>query len=207
MQEWWGIDDSILHNAKKIAAAGFRTLIPDLYRGKLGIDVEEAHHLRGNLDFKTAIEEIRAAARYLKDEEGAKKVAVIGFCMGGALTLAAGVLVEEIDAVAPFYGTPDAALADCAKMRVPVQAHFGDRDTIKGFSDPAAANTLEEQLKASGVPHTVFRYPSVGHAFMNETPASIARKIARGGEHDQAAVDLGFGRLVEFLSSTLKPAL
>ena len=30
---------------------GYRCLIPDLYKGKLGVNVEEAHHLMSNLDW------------------------------------------------------------------------------------------------------------------------------------------------------------
>ena len=42
---------------------------------------------------------------------GAEKVGVLGFCMGGALSAAAAVLVEEIDAAVVFYGTPKPELA------------------------------------------------------------------------------------------------
>jgi carboxymethylenebutenolidase len=35
--------------------ASVRVLVPDLYRGKLGVDKEEAHHLMSNLDFPNAI--------------------------------------------------------------------------------------------------------------------------------------------------------
>ena len=42
---------------------------------------------------------------------GAEKVGVLGFCMGGALSAAAAVLVEEIDASVVFYGTPKPELA------------------------------------------------------------------------------------------------
>jgi carboxymethylenebutenolidase len=178
--------------------------VPDLYRGKLGVEAEEAHHLMSNLDWKGAVEDIRGAARYLREVEGARKVGVTGFCMGGALTLAAGVLVEEVDAVAPFYGVPGAGLADCAKMRVPVQAHFGQTDSMAGFSDPAAADALEEALKASGVEHTVIRHPGVGHAFMNDLPAAIERKRKLGqGEHVQAEVDRAMAQMTDFFKAKL----
>ena len=35
VQEWWGVDEDILHNAAKVAAQGYRALVPDLYRGKV----------------------------------------------------------------------------------------------------------------------------------------------------------------------------
>lgn len=35
-------------------AQGYRCLVPDLYKGKLGVNVEEAHHLMTNLDWPGA---------------------------------------------------------------------------------------------------------------------------------------------------------
>jgi carboxymethylenebutenolidase len=63
------------------------------------------------------------------------QVGVTGFCMGGALSFASAVLVPGIDAIVAFYGTPPPQLADPAESKVPVQAHFGEEDTMKGLSD------------------------------------------------------------------------
>ncbi len=150
-----------------------------------------------NLDFPGAVKDIQKAAQVLR-AEGSKKVGATGFCMGGALVLGAGVLVPEVDAVAPFYGI-NFQLADPATMKKPVQGHFGGQDGMKGFSDPGAVDTLEAKLTASGCEFELFRYPTVGHAFMNATPEGIARKAKLGqGEHDQAAVDQAWDRLVPF---------
>lgn len=155
-----------------------------------------------NLDFPGAVQDIAGAAQFLKGE-GSKKVGVTGFCMGGALTMGAGCLVPGISAVAPFYGV-NFQLGDISGIKVPVQAHFGDKDAMKGFSDPSAVDTLEEKLKASGTSYEVFRYPTVGHAFMNATAEGIARRSKLGqGEHDQAAVDLAWSRLIPFFKKNL----
>lgn len=55
--------------------------------------------------------------------------------MGGALSIASGVLVPEVDAVVAFYGTPSSELADPSKAKAPIQAHFGETDSFVGFSD------------------------------------------------------------------------
>ena len=68
---------------------------------------------------------------------GCKKVGVTGFCMGGALSLASAALIpEEISAAAPFYGIPSADLCDVGKIKIPLQGHFGSKDTRAGFSSP-----------------------------------------------------------------------
>ena len=54
-----------------------------------------------------------------------------GFCMGGALSLASAALVpKEISAAAPFYGIPSPELCDVGKIKIPLQAHFGSKDTL-----------------------------------------------------------------------------
>lgn len=44
-QEWWGITDLIKDMALKISKHGYRCLVPDLYKGKIGVDKEEAQHV------------------------------------------------------------------------------------------------------------------------------------------------------------------
>ena len=57
--------------------------------------------------------------------------------MGGALSFAAATLgADVIAASAPFYGIPDQTKYNLEAIRVPVQAHFGRHDAIKGFSSP-----------------------------------------------------------------------
>lgn len=67
--------------------------------------------------------------------------------MGGALSIASGVLVPEIDAVVAFYGTPSSELADPSKSKAPVQAHFGELDSFVGFSDITVWSPLTDTFK------------------------------------------------------------
>ena len=131
--------------------------------------------------------------------EGA--IDLVGFCMGGALSLASSVLVDGIDAGVAFYGICPDGLADPSNMTVPFQAHFGELDQMAGFSDPAAAAELEAKLRSSPAAANaeVLMYPGVGHAFMNDTPEGVERKLKVGqGTHDQAQVDLAWQRTVDF---------
>src|SRR5215470_19298338 len=54
IQEWWGLNDQIKGVANRLADSGYRALVPDLYRGRLGLDAEEAGHLMNNLNFGDA---------------------------------------------------------------------------------------------------------------------------------------------------------
>ena len=104
LQEWWGLVPHIKDVAQRFAAQGFVALAPDLYHGKSTVQAEEASHLMGALDWSVAAQEIAGAMRYLREVEGCTSVGVVGFCMGGALTVIAATL--GADAYAAFYGFP-----------------------------------------------------------------------------------------------------
>jgi carboxymethylenebutenolidase len=154
LQEWWGVNDQVKTTATDIAKlCGVRVAIPDLYRTKIAYEAAEAQHLMSGLDWGGAVQDVKAAAAGLK-AEGCNKVGVVGFCMGGALSLGCAVKHAEIDACIAFYGWND-GLADVSTMTKPTQCHFGKLDDIKGFSDAETAAKLEEKLKV--LPHLLQR--------------------------------------------------
>jgi carboxymethylenebutenolidase len=140
IQEWWGLNDQICGVADRFARAGWNALAPDLYAGRVTQSPDEANHLMTGLDFAGAThQDIRGAVGHLA-ADGAK-VGVMGFCMGGALTVAAAVHVPELSAAVCFYGIPPKEFADPAKIAVPFQGHFANRDD---WCTPAAVDALEK---------------------------------------------------------------
>jgi hypothetical protein len=47
-------------------------LIPDIYRGKVGVNKEEASHLLSKLDWAQAVQDIKQAVQYLRDDGATK---------------------------------------------------------------------------------------------------------------------------------------
>lgn len=215
IQEWWGITDGIKDKAQKLAdEGGYRVLVPDIYKGKVGVDAEEASHLMSTLDFQNAVREIAQAAAFLK-AEGSPAVGVVGFCMGGALTMGALAASKDITCGAPFYGV-NYGLFDIPTQLVDkaVQGHFGELDSLEGFADAATGRKLQEDLRAAGNRDAeLFIYEGVGHAFMNDSPApyaSFEERLEKQGAgfppYDAAKAQLAWGRLLRFFDSNLKPA-
>ncbi|CAG8469725.1 6016_t:CDS:2 [Paraglomus occultum] len=196
VQEWWGLNDNIKDLARQVADRGFHAIAPDLYHGKTAKTVDEASHLMTGLDWDDALNMIGAAARFLK-ANGALKATyqqngVVGYCMGGAVSIAAAARVPEIDAAAPFYGIPPASIADPATIRIPLQLHFGAKDEVP-MSSPKAVEKLEETLKSSNVEYELHIYDA-GHAFMNKT---------RPEAYHQASAELAFERVITFFTQKL----
>lgn len=204
VQEWWGVSPNILELATLISKHGFRCLIPDLYKGKIGVDAEEASHLMNGLDFKGAAGEIAAAAQYLL-KTGSPKVGCTGFCMGGALTLAAMSEGAPLECGAPFYGIPDAAYFDISKIKTPILGQFGEKDQLKGFSDKKTAEAAAEKVISAGGVFELHFYPSAGHGFMNILTSVGEEYLKRSAFPIPAReeAELALERLVAFMQRHL----
>ena len=190
IQEWWGLNDQIKGMADRLAGEGYRVLVPDLYRGRKAATPDEAGALMGALDFADAgKQDVRGCVQHLKKTSA--KVAVGGFCLGGAVTVIAAVHVPEADASVCFYGIPPTAVADPAHVKKPFQGHFAN---IDDWCTPAAVDDLEKALAKSGASFEIHRYQA-HHAFMNASRPDV---------YDEACADLAWQRTKEFLARTLR---
>lgn len=200
IQEWWGLNEQIRGVADRLAAAGYVALVPDLYRGSMTVEEEEAHHLMEQLDFADAAgQDIRGAVQYLKSHT--HKVGVTGFCMGGALTLLALNSIPELTAGVVFYGMPPLEYLDPAAIKVPVQAHWATQDE---FFPAEGVDKLEEKLVSAGVDIEFHRYLA-HHAFANETAVGSGR--IPGTQYDPVWAQLAWDRTLTFFGRTLWGAL
>lgn len=195
IQEWWGLNDQIRGVAARLASAGFTALVPDLYRGKRTVEEEEAHHLMTGLDFgDAASQDVRGAVNHLKGLKlGSGKVAVTGYCMGGALTLLAAQQSPEVDAAVVWYGMPPLQAVDAARLKLPVQAHWATQDEFFAIDQ---VDALEAKLKEAGVAYEGHRYLA-RHAFANEEAQGSGR-IAKT-QYDAAWAQQAWDRALRFL--------
>jgi carboxymethylenebutenolidase len=197
IQEWWGLNDQIRGVADTLAGAGYRALVPDLYRGKTALEANEAEHLMNSLDFGDAAgQDLRGAVAHLK-ATGSARVGVTGFCMGGALTLLAAVNVPETDAAVVWYGYPPLNFIDARKIKAPLMAHWATED--KAFPIDKVEQ-LEKMLRDAGVGFEFHRYQAK-HAFANETANSKKLAIL---EYNPEAAKLAWSRTMDFFAKHLK---
>ena len=196
IQEWWGLEDQIKGVADKLAAAGYRALVPDLYRGKVALAANEAQHLMEGLDFGDAAgQDIRGAVQYLK--QGGGKVGVTGFCMGGALTLLAAVNVPELDAAVIWYGYPPLEYVDATRIKAPLLGHWALQDQAFPI---AGVDALEQKLRAANVNYQFHRYDAK-HAFANEFADTKGLEMLK---YDRSAAELAWQRTMDFFARHLK---
>lgn len=196
IQEWWGLNAQIRGVADRLATAGYRALVPDLYRGKSTVEAEEAHHLMDGLNFgDAASQDIRGAVQFLKGR--ASKVGVTGFCMGGALTLLAMTQSPEIDAGVVWYGCPPLDYVDATKISAPLMGHWATQDQ---FFKIETIDALEQKLSDAKVSFEFHRYLA-HHAFANETAVGPARIPAT--QYDAVWAQQAWDRSLRFFGRTL----
>jgi len=195
IQEWWGLNDQIKGVADRMAKAGYRCLVPDLYRGKVALEANEAEHLMKGLNFGDAAgQDIRGAVQYLK--QSSPKVAVMGYCMGGALTILSSVFVKEADAAVCWYGVPPLEYVDAKAIKIPILGHFATEDTAFPRSQ---VEGLESKLKEAKVDYE-FHWYKAKHAFANENNKAPNSFI----EYNAEAANLAWQRTADFLRKRLK---
>ena len=194
IQEWWGLVPQIKETCDRLASEGFVARAPDLYHGEIAehTEMDKAGQLMQTLPPDRAARDMTGAIDFLLAHDGVTgdKVGVIGFCMGGMLTLMIAALQgDKIAAAAPFYGAPLGDMApDWSNLSAKVQGHFAEKDDFFG---PGPVKDLEAQLQGMGKDVEFIIYPGTGHAFANEKDAL--------GTYDPDAAKLALGRAVDFL--------
>jgi carboxymethylenebutenolidase len=189
IQEWWGLQGQIKGICDRFAASGYTALAPDLYAGTVipYHDKEAAAREMNSLNFLDATDQtVRGAVLHLK--KGSAKVALTGFCMGGAVTVLGACRIPEISAAIPFYGLPPTEAAQPADVKVPLQGHFANSDD---WCTRDVVDAFEAGLKAAGKKAEIYRYDAA-HAFMNEQRQEI---------HDKPSAELAWSRTLEFLKA------
>jgi carboxymethylenebutenolidase len=189
IQEYWGLVDHIKDVAERFAREGFVVLAPDLYHGEKTKSPDEAGKLMMALNIAETAKDLRGAASYLRDrtEVRPKKVAAVGFCMGGQLALfAACAHPDVVNAAVDFYGVHPKVNLDVAKLSGPVLAHFGRRD--KSVNEQVA-QALTNRIRGAGKTIEVYFYDA-DHAFFNDQRPQV---------YDRKSAELAWTRTLDFL--------
>ena len=190
IQEWWGLQEQIKGVCDRLALAGYEALAPDLYAGTVVAyhDTAAAEREMNSLNFLDVTDQVvRGAVLLLKGS--AARVGLMGFCLGGAVTILGACRIPELSAAVCFYGLPPVQVAKPADLKVPLQAHFADRDD---WCTPKAVAGFEAGVKEAGKDVEVFRYDA-DHGFINEQRAV----------HDRAAAELAWERTLKFWETHL----
>ena len=184
LQEIFGITEHIQAICQQYATHGYLAIAPALFdRIKKNIvldysSIEEGRDYKMQLQDEQVLLDIAAAAATAEND---LKVAVIGFCFGGALSYLASTRLN-LNCAISYYGGGIAEKYINQKPLCPIMYHFGALDPIIPSTDVAAIQ--------SNHPEGVFHiYDDAGHGFNCSD---------RRDYHSESA-ELAFTRSLEFL--------
>jgi carboxymethylenebutenolidase len=178
IQEIFGVNAHIRKVADGYAMDGYRVIAPALFDraepgvelGYEGADRDRGIALRRQIEIDHMLLDVAAAIAAF---EGAGKIGIVGYCLGGSLAWLAATRLSGLAAAVGYYGGMIAANLD-ETPRCPVMLHFGEEDGGISMADV-------EKIRASVDPGTVqvFSCPGAGHAFNRDASAAWHEPSAR----------------------------
>jgi carboxymethylenebutenolidase len=198
IHEIFGLSDWAKEMADELAGQGFIVIAPDLLSGagpngggSSSFDSQDATvKAVSGLDAEGVMADLDAAADYGKKLPAANgKIAVVGFCWGGAKSFAFAAHRKDLSAAFVFYGTGP---ADVSGITAPVYGFYGGNDARVGATVPDTTAAM----KAAGKTYEPVTYDGAGHGFMRagEDPGNTV-------PGNKTAREEGFSRLVKLLKA------
>ena len=186
-----GLNPYIRDVARRVARAGYVALAPDALSplgGYPGSD-DEGRALQRGRDRSEMLEDFIRAAEVLREHPAVNgKVAVVGFCFGGAVSNLMAARLPWLAGAVPFYGGwPEAE--DAARVEAPLLIHLGELDARVNAGWPA----YKAALDAAGADYEAHIYPGANHGFHNDTTP----------RYDPEAAALAWERTLAFFGRVL----
>jgi carboxymethylenebutenolidase len=175
VQEAFGVNDHIEDVCRRFAAEGWLAVAPHLFHRsgdpKLGYSemAQVMPHMQALTSQGVLADMDAALARLQAEGIPPDRQGVVGFCMGGTVTLVTAA-ERQVGAAVTFYGGGvkegrfgfPPLVEEAPKLRAPWLGLYGDLDQGIPVAD---VEELRAAAAASGQPTEVVRYPEAGHGF------------------------------------------
>jgi carboxymethylenebutenolidase len=181
VQQIWGVDAQLRDVVRRFAKAGYIAIAPALFDREHPPSTDTPTDFTVFAPIATKMNadgfvptDLAAARAWIRGNASRSAIGIIGFCMGGGITLQSLVATDDYKAASMMYGsvrvgtdpkapTTASTFAFADKITTPLLGSFGARDTSIKAEDVAA---LFSRLHA---PHAVKIYDEAGHAFFDDT--------------------------------------
>lgn len=133
--EWWGANDYAKGRARMLVEAGYVAFVADMYGGgKTTEDPKEAGSLAQGVYGQPGVMVDRAKAAVAKfrasGKADAKRIAAIGYCMGGSVALNLAYSGEEITAVVAFHAGLAKRVQEMGQIKAKILVLNGGADKM-----------------------------------------------------------------------------
>lgn len=205
--EWWGLTDHVRDRARALAELGYVALAIDMYgEGKTADHPADAEKLMMSVmaNGEEGKRRLDAGKAFLQQQPQTdpEKIAAIGYCMGGALSLSLARAGESLGLVGSFHGI--------LSTQAPLQKGVfpGKILVFHGGSDPfvpeAQLTAFRKEMDDAGANYEVIVYPEAKHGFTNPSATELGERFQLPLAYDKEAAEDSWSRFVTQLADTWK---
>lgn len=205
LPEWWGVTDYTKKRARKLAELGYFAMVVDYYgEGKTVDNPEEAAQLSGEfykVPINARLKFDKAKAQLLKfDNADYNKIAVIGYCFGGAQALNMARLEDDLKGVVSFHGNLMTGIKP-KNNEVKILVCNGQADTFVPAEEIAA---FKKQMDSAKIDYKFIDYPNALHSFTNPEATAIGEKYNIKVAYNKEADEKSWNDMKTFLTEIFK---
>jgi carboxymethylenebutenolidase len=169
-----GVDAGVTEITRRLATAGYYAVAPDMFHRLDPREWDGETTRAPKLTDTWIISDVNAALAHIQSQSTVRtdRIGIMGFCMGGRVSLMIAAVNPAFKASVPFYPgnslapRPDgpSAFDRLKDVSCPILGFFGTEDQNPS---PEDMQKLDEELTRLGKPHTFHSMPGAGHAFMS----------------------------------------
>ena len=205
LPEWWGLNDYVKNRVKQLAELGYYAVGVDYYGDQKVVETpEEAQQLSSHF-YNIPVDARRMfdAAKHqviLAEKSDYSRMAIIGYCFGGAQALNMGRLSSDFKGVVSFHGNLKTGIR-AKNNKVKYLVLNGAADNFVPKEEIAA---FKKEMDSAKIDYKFVDYPNALHAFTNPDATATGKKFNLPIAYNKEADDKSWQEMKTFLAEVLK---
>jgi dienelactone hydrolase len=205
LPEWWGLNDYVKGRTKQLADLGYYAVAVDYYgEGKVVETPEEAHKLSSHfyripIDARRMFDAVKNKI-IITEKADHTKMAIIGYCFGGAQALNMGRTYNDYKGVVSFHGNLKTGIR-AKNSKVKYLVLNGAADTFVPKEEIAA---FRKEMDSAKIKYKFVDYPNALHAFTNPDATAVGKKFNIPIAYNKEADQKSWNEMKAFLAEVLK---
>ena len=207
--EFWGLTEVTRNRARQVAKDGYSALALDVYgEGYVGETATSATEKMNQLfsDMKSTTERLKKCLSFLKNfkQVDERKIASIGYCMGGALSLHLARIGINVTGVVSFHGklSPLSPTHNASPIKAKVLVCHGSADSMIPEQD---IRNFKEEMKKARADYKFISYPLAKHGFTNPEATEKGQKFNIPIAYNKSADKESYSEMIQFFNRIFAP--
>lgn len=203
--EWWGLNDYAKNRVKQLAELGYYAVGVDYYgEQKVVSTPEEAQKLSSHfyqipIDARRMFDQAKHQV-ILQEKADYDKMAIIGYCFGGAQALNMGRQSEDFKGVVSFHGNLKTGVR-AKNNKVKYLVANGANDEFVSKEEIAA---FKKEMDSAKINYTFIDYPNSLHSFTNPDATEMGKKFNMKIAYNREADQKSWNDMKKFLEEIFK---